>query len=128
MSGELTILALYGLVVVVIVLFHVVTAVMQVGLTMILNARDEMPELTGVAGRLERATQNAVVAMALFAPAILILAATGGLTASTLLAAKVFLIARIIHPVLYVMGIPLLRTLTWLAGFLATAWLYYLAI
>ncbi len=130
MSSELSILALYGLVVIVVVLLNVLTAMSQVGLMTLGGARDDMPPLTGVAGRVERALTNSVVAMALFAPAILILSAKDAFTGGTLLAAQIFLIARIAFVPIYAFAIPVpfLRTTVWLAGFLATAYLYLQAL
>ena len=124
MSTELQILGLYGLVVIITILAQVLTAQAQVGLGMLVKPRDDMPKLLGIAGRMERAQLNSIVAMALFAPAILILAQKGLATSTTLLAAQVFLIARILYVVVYAMGLPWARTLLWLAGFLATAYLY----
>ena len=124
MSTELQILGLYGLVVIITILAQVLTAQAQVGLGMLVKPRDDMPTLLGIAGRMERAQLNSIVAMALCAPAILILAQKGLATSTTLLAAQVFLIARILYVVVYAMGLPWARTLLWLAGFLATAYLY----
>ena len=125
MSTELNILGLYGLVVIVTILAQVLAAQAQVGLGMLVMPRDDGPKLTGIAGRLERAQLNSIVAMALFAPAILILEHKGITTSTTLLAAQAFLIARILYAPIYAMGLPWARTLVWLVGFLATAWLYY---
>ena len=128
MSSELSILALYGLFIVVLILVQVLAAAGQVGLGELAKPRDDMPKLTGVAGRLDRAQMNSVIAMALFAPAVLMLSAQGAFTANTLLAAQIFLIARILYPIVYVMGTAWIRTLLWTAGFLATAWLYLMAL
>ncbi len=125
MGSELGILGLYGLVVIVTILIQIMAAQAQVGLEMLVKPRDDMPKLTGVAGRMERAQLNSIVAMALFAPAVLILADKGLATSTTLLAAQVFLIARILYVPIYAAGLPWARTLLWLAGFLATAWLYF---
>ena len=125
MGSELGILGLYGLVVIATILIQVMAAQAQVGLEMLVKPRDDMPKLTGVAGRMERAQLNSIVAMALFAPAVLILADKGLATSTTLLAAQVFLIARILYVPIYAAGLPWVRTLVWLAGFLATAWLYF---
>ena len=124
MGTELGILGLYGLVVIVTILIQAMAAQAQVGLEMLVKPRDDMPKLTGVAGRLERAQLNSIVAMALFAPAVLILQAKGLATAGTLLTAQVFLIARIAYVPVYAAGMPWARTLIWVVGFLATAWLY----
>ena len=124
MGNELGILGLYGLVVIVTILVQVITAQAQVGLEMLIKPRDDMPKLLGVAGRMDRAQLNSIVAMALFAPAILILAHKGLSSSTTLLAAQAFIIARILYVVVYAMGLPWARTLIWVVGFLATAYLY----
>ena len=124
MASELGILGLYGLVVIITILLQAQAGTMQVGLLTLLKPRDDMPALTGVAGRLERAQMNSIVAMALFAPAVLILGHKGLSTPSTLLAAQVFLAARVLYVPLYAFGLPGVRTLVWVAGVLATVWLY----
>ena len=128
MSSELTILALYGLVVALTIVWQVLAAMAQVGLPMLATARDDMPPLTGTAGRLKRAVTNSVTAMALFAPAVLILAQTDRLGGSGLLAAQAFLVARILYVPVYAFGIPWLRTVVWAVGFLATLVLTLLAL
>ncbi len=128
MGTEIGILGLYGLVVIATILVQVLAAQAQVGLEPLLKPRDNGPKLTGVAGRLERAQLNSIVAMALFAPAVLILADKGIATPNTLLAAQAFLIARILYVPVYAAGLPWARTLIWLVGFLATAWLYWLGL
>lgn len=128
MSSELSILALTGLLTIVLVLLQVLGAAGQVGLPMLASPRDDMPKLTGKAGRMERASKNAIVALTLFAPAVLLLQVQGGFTAQSLLAAQLFLVTRVIHPVLYILGTHWVRTGVWVVGFLATAWLYLLAL
>ena len=124
MGTELGILGLYGLVIIVTILAQILAAQAQVGLEVLVKPRDDMPKLTGVAGRLDRAQLNSVVAMALFAPAVLILQAKGLATPGTLLTAQVFLIARIAYVPAYAAGLPWVRSLIWAVGFFATAWLY----
>jgi uncharacterized MAPEG superfamily protein len=128
MSSELTILAIYGLVVIATILAQVLFARAQVGDAMLFTARDDMPKLTGAAGRMDRAQLNTVVALAMFAPAILLLNAKGGFTGGTLLASQLFLVARVLYVPTYAIGVSLLRTLIWLVGFGATAYLYYMAL
>ena len=124
MADEITILALYGLFVLIVVVLQVLAAMSQVGLAELASPRDTTPPLTGTAGRVERALRNSVVALALFAPAVLILKMQDASTAGTLLAAQIFVIARILYVGVYVAGIPWLRTGIWMLGFLATAYLY----
>ena len=130
MSSELSILALYGLLVIITILLNVLTATGQVGLMTLGGARDNMAPLTGLAGRVARTLDNSVVAMALFAPAVLILAAKDGFTSGTLLAAQIFIIARVLFVPIYAFAIPVpfLRTIVWMAGFLATAFLFLAAL
>ncbi|EYD70649.1 MAPEG family protein [Limimaricola hongkongensis] len=128
MSSELDILALYGLLVLVLIVVQVLFAMSQVGLPRLAQPRDDMPRLTGVAGRMERCVANSVTAMALFAPAVLILAAREGFGGGTLLAAQVFLFARAAYALLYPAGIPWARTGVWGLGFFATLYLYIAAL
>ena len=100
----------------------------QFGLSYLATARDEGRELTGVAGRSLRALENSVVAMAMFAPAVLVLHALGISTGATLLAAQAFLVARVLYLAVYLAGIPWLRTLIWAVGALATLYLYFAAL
>ncbi len=128
MSGELNILALYGLYTCVILILKVTGATGQLGMGYLLSSRDEARTLTGITARLDRALTNSVTAMALFAPAILILHAKGAFGDSTLTAARAFLIARIFYVPAYGMGITGIRTLLWLIGFAATVLLYLMAL
>ncbi|MEP3677020.1 MAPEG family protein [Sulfitobacter sp.] len=130
MSSELSILALYALLVVVTILLNVLTAMGQVGLLTLGGPRDGMAPLTGMAGRIARALDNSVVAMALFAPAVLMLTLQEALTSGTLLAAQVFLIARVLFLPIYAFAVPVpfLRTVVWLVGFAATIYLYLVAL
>lgn len=127
--GSLTsILALYGLLVLVTILVQVLAASAQVGLsTLARNRGEDMPPLTGLAGRLDRAQLNSVVALALFAPPVLILA-TSETTVSGILPAQIFLLARLVYVVVYALGIPWVRTLSWLVAFAMIAWLYLLVL
>ncbi|MCP5086225.1 MAG: MAPEG family protein [Rhodobacteraceae bacterium] len=128
MSSELSILALYGLLTMVIIAVQASIGVLKFGIPYSLTARDENRQVTGPSARFGRCADNSVVALALFAPAILILHVQSGFTANTLLAAQAFLITRLIYAPLYWFGIPALRTAIWAVGFLATAWLYLMAI
>lgn len=123
-----TILAMYGIVVLATILVQVLAAAQKLDLTQLAGNRESLPSLTGVAGRLDRAQMNSVVAMALFAPAVLILANEPETPATALFAATVFLLARIAYVVVYAMGIAYVRTAVWMVGFLMTFWLYLLAL
>jgi uncharacterized MAPEG superfamily protein len=124
MSSELTILAVYSLFTILLILVQVLAAQNQVGIEMLVHPREDMPRLTGLAGRLDRAQMNSIVALALFAPAVLTLQAKAAFTPATLVAAQVFLVARILYAIFYASGTPWVRTLSWVVAFLATAWLW----
>ena len=128
MSSELAILALYALLIFVVILVQVLIATPKVGLSTLAGPRDDMGEPPVLVGRAQRTIDNCVTGMATFAPAILILAAQGAFTATTLLLAQVFLIARVIYAVVYLAGIPWVRTLAWLTAFAANAWLLLLCL
>ncbi len=128
MGSEIGILGLYGIVVIITILVQASVAQGQVGQLALLKPRDDMPRLTGVAGRMDRAQMNSVVATALFAPAVLMLTQNGLATTSTLRAAQAFLIARVLYVPLYAFGVIGVRSLAWAVGMLATIWIYIVAL
>jgi uncharacterized MAPEG superfamily protein len=125
---ETTILAAYGLLIMITILMQVLGSMRQLSLGYLMSARDDPRDAGRMTARIKRALDNSVVAMVLFAPAILILVMLERTSPATLLAAQVFLIARIIYLPVYALGVPAIRTLAWLAGFAATAILYFLAL
>lgn len=76
---------------------------------------------SGWAMRLYFAHTNAVENLIVFAPLVLILAAMEVSTRTTAIACAVYFWARLAHAVIYAMGVPVLRTLAFTAGFLAQA-------
>ncbi|WNJ79722.1 MAPEG family protein [Cedecea neteri] len=72
------------------------------------------------AQRAKAAHANAVENLVVFAPLVLIAAAIGISTPATALASKIYFVARVVHYVVYTAGVPVVRTLAFLAGFGAT--------
>ena len=97
-------------------------------LSQLAGNRESLPSLTGLAGRMDKAQMNSVVAMALFAPAILILEGRGVIPPVADSLAWIFLFARIVYVVVFALGIPWVRTAAWLVGYAMTFWLYLLAL
>lgn len=128
MSSELDILALYGLYTALILILKVSGAMGQLGMGYLLSSRDEGRTLTGITARLDRALTNSVTAMALFAPAVLILDAKAAFGPGTLTAAQAFFVARLLYVPAYGAGLTGIRTLFWIAGFAATVVLYLAAL
>ena len=124
---ETTILALYGLLVLLTILLQVLGSLQSLSMGYLLSSRDKPRGVGKMTARISRALDNSVVAMALFAPAILLVVHLGRTSSTTLLLAQLFLVARIIYLITYALGVPAIRTLSWLCGFAATAFLYIAA-
>lgn len=116
MSIELHMLLLAVALAVGAVLIAVLGATMQVGLPALAGNREGLPEITGWAGRAVRAHRNLLESLVLFAVLVLIGAATGRSNGITVLGAELFVAARLAYQVVYVAGIPWLRTACWLAS------------
>ena len=123
MTVEMKYLAMYGLFLVPLILLQVLISARQHGLNSLLGNRESLVS-TGMAERAERTVQNSILAMALIAPAVLIIAHSDQSSSSTTLAIQIFLIARIAYSVCFIFGVTYLRTLSWITGFLTTAYLY----
>jgi uncharacterized MAPEG superfamily protein len=73
------------------------------------------------AQRLYFAHSNAVENLIIFAPLVLILDAQGHSTDGTVIACAVYFWSRLVHAIVYTMGVPVVRTLAFAVGFLAQA-------
>lgn len=124
MSVEMSYLAMYGLFVVILILAQVLISARQHSLAALLGNREGLVS-TGIAERSERAVQNSLLALALVTPAVLMIAQAGMSTASSEMAMRIFLTARIAYAICFILGITYIRTIIWTVGFLATASLYY---
>jgi uncharacterized MAPEG superfamily protein len=82
----------------------------------IMGNRDKQPELSVIAGRLDRAKNNMQEALPIFLGLALLALIKGGDTSREAHAALVFLIARIVYVPSYVSGVPMLRSIVWLVG------------
>ena len=71
------------------------------------------------ANRMMFAHDNAVENLIIFAPLVLILSALDYSTKWTVLACAVYFWSRLAHLIVYTVGVPILRTLTFAAGFAA---------
>jgi uncharacterized MAPEG superfamily protein len=72
------------------------------------------------ADRARRAHLNAIENLAVFAPLVLVGAIIGVSTKATVLSAQIYVVVRLAHYVIYAAGIPVFRTLAFLAGACAT--------
>ena len=85
------------------------------------NPGPELPEQSDWAKRMKAAHYNAVENLMVFAPLILMLHALNISTAATVAAAATYFWARLVHLVVYTMGVPVVRTLAFAVGFFAQA-------
>lgn len=113
MKPELTLLAWSIVLAFSQVLVAVQGAVMQVGLPALAANREGLPEITGWAGRAARAHRNMLENLVLFAALVLVAVAADRTNAMTLLGAQLFFWARLAHALIYLIGIPWLRTGVW---------------
>ena len=89
----------------------------QVSLPVLAGNRDTMPPLTGWALRAQRAHLNMLESLVVFAILVLVAHATGRLNDTTALGANLFFWARLAYAIIYVVGVPWLRTLVWGVSF-----------
>lgn len=107
----LAVLALY-----VVQLFLQETSCFGFNLWGIVGNRDKAPEMSVLAGRLDRAKNNMLEALPMFLTLAVLAVAKGRDTSEVSNAALVFLIARVFYVPAYVSGVPMLRSFIWLVG------------
>ena len=88
-------------------------ATLDVGLPRLAGNREGMSELSGWAGRAARAHRNMLENLVLFAILVLVAHAVNVSNAMTLLGAQLFFWSRVAHAIIYIAGIPWLRTAVW---------------
>ena len=88
-------------------------ATLQVGLVKLAGNREDVPVLTGWAGRAQRAHRNMIENLVLFAALVIVAHLAGKTGGMVLLGAQLFFWARLAYALIYVAGIPWLRTASW---------------
>lgn len=120
MTAELTALSLAALLQALQFAAYSITANRQVGPRYAMSPRDEPRQLTGAAGRLQRALINHFEGLILFTIAVVVVTLSDRSNAITQMAAWVYLGARVLYVPAYVFGLSPWRSLIWFVGFLAT--------
>lgn len=69
------------------------------------------------AARMMRAHENAVENLVLFAPLVILVELTGTHSAATATACLVYFLARLTHYLVFTLAVPVLRVVSFLAGF-----------
>lgn len=86
-----------------------------------LGNRDHLRPLTVVGGRADRALSNMHEALPVFLALALMNMIVGTAAGLAVTGATVFLVARTAYVVVYMVGIPVVRTLIWVAGWVGLA-------
>ena len=121
MTVELSLLIWSAVLTVVLAVISATGAMLQVGLPMLAGNRENVPEITGWAGRAMRAHRNMLESLVLFAILVLVAKAIGVSNGMTVLGAEVFVAGRVAHAVLYIIGVPWLRTVAFAVSLVGLA-------
>ena len=97
-------------------LVAVLGAMGQVGLTPLAGNREGLAEMTGWPGRARRAHLNMLESLVIFAVVVLVAHVAGRANETTALGATLFFWGRVAFALVYLAGIPWLRTLVWLVS------------
>lgn len=125
LSMELSILVWSVILTFVLILTPAQMSVMANGLKVMTGPRDQIPEPSVLNKRLRRLAANMVENMVLFIPLVLTAAVAGVSNQWTVLGCELFLGGRIIHAIVYMLGIPWIRPVFWavaVAGMGMIAW------
>ena len=120
MTTELYILTLAALLQYVQIALYSVAGNAQAGAKAAMGPRDQKIELTGVAGRLQRAMNNHFEGLILFGIAVVVVTLSDRSSALTQACAHAYLISRVLFIPAYAQGLVPCRSLIWAVGFLAT--------
>jgi len=88
-------------------------ATLAVGLPALAGNRDNLPAMTGWAGRAQRAHANMLESLVLFAALVLVVEATNLHDYMTRLGVQLFFWARLLYAIVYIAGVPWVRTAVW---------------
>ncbi len=97
---------------------HVIQRVLEMGIIPgFSDPTHHLPTRAAWAQRAIRAHTNAIENLVVFAVLAVAIQLAGKSTATTALAAEVFFFARVAHYVIYALGLPWLRTIAFIVGF-----------
>lgn len=117
MSVELTMLAFTVGLGVLQLLAAAQASTMQRGMKWNVSPRDHgAPQLTGIAGRIDRSFKNLMETFPFFVAAVLIVHMSSANSSMSAMGAQVYFVARLVYFPVYTLGIPVLRSLIWLAS------------
>ena len=95
------------------VLIALLGAMAQVGLPALAGNRERLPEIVGWAGRATRAHRNMLENLVLFIGLVLVAHIANRANGMSLLGEQIFVWARLAYVIIYIAGVPWLRTGAW---------------
>lgn len=116
MSTELLMLATAGGFILVLTLIQGTRNILALGLVTAAGNQHGIAPWEGWNDRLNRAIRNQIEAIAIFAPVLLAVESANLTNDTTALGAQIFVVARIVHALVYTAGIPWVRTTAWAIG------------
>jgi len=94
-------------------LVAVLLAIGQLGLTELTGNREGLAPPSEMAGRAKRAHANMLESLILFAVLVFVVQVAGLNNEMTVLGTQIFVFARLVYAVVYIVGVPWLRTVIW---------------
>ena len=119
MTVELTYLAYIAVFTALLWVPYILNLIMVRGMKDAVGYPENPKPIAAWAQRLKAAHYNAIENLVVFAVLVIIAHLAGVTSECTIWAVKIYLVARILHAIVYTAGIPLLRTLTFAAGWIA---------
>lgn len=113
MTTELTLLGWSVALLIVQVAISIAGSMTQFPLRVLVGNRDTPVEGKGWVGRAQRAHRNMIESLLPFAVLVLAAEVAGIANANTVLGAQLYFYGRVAYSVLYLAGIPWLRTIAW---------------
>ena len=124
MPNELKILLIYCLLVILMLVIQSILAVRQHGVRPLVGSRDGLV-FTGAADRAIRAFSNTLISLVLIIPPVFTLVLLSVSTFETIVVLKIFLVARVLYFIIYLLGFAWIRSFLWWTGLLCTLYLYF---
>ena len=123
MPTELYILLVYCLCVILMLVTQSALAVKEHGLRPLVGSRDGL-EYTGIAHRAIRAFNNTLISLVLIIPPVFTLALLSFSIPTTILVLQIFVVARVLYFIVYLLGVSWIRSCLWWTGLLCIVYLY----
>jgi len=116
MSTEISMLAGAGALLLLMTLIQGTRNVLVLGLNTAAGNQHDIAPWSGFNDRLNRAIRNQIEGLAIFTPLVLAVVIAGLNNDTTASGAQYFVGARVVHAVVFTLGVPWLRTAAWAVG------------